>query len=175
MHQVTHSYLDSGLKCQKNNILCEVFRMTIQEQIQSELTAAMKAKESLKIDVLRGIKSAIKLKEVEKIRALSGAEALQVIQTLVKQRKDSIEQFTLGGRMDLVSREEAELKILETYLPAPVGASEIQTVVSEVIAELQVNSSKEMGRVMKSVMGRFSGKNVDGKLVNEIVRSLLGN
>ncbi|MFN8005721.1 MAG: GatB/YqeY domain-containing protein [Terriglobia bacterium] len=149
--------------------------MPIQEQIQAELTAAMKAREALKIDVLRGIKTALKLKEVEKMRALSDPEALQVIHTLVKQRKDSIEQFAAGGRMDLVSREEAELRILEGYLPAPIGEQDIRTVVLEVISELQANSSKDIGRVMKTVMGRFTGKNVDGKLVNEIVRSQLGN
>ena len=149
--------------------------MTIQERIQQELTAAMKAKESLKLDVLRGIKTALKLKEVEKIRVLSDPEVLQVIQTLVKQRKDSIEQFTLGGRIDLVTREEAELKILEGYLPAPINEIEIRTVILEVISELQANSSKDIGRVMKTVMGRFAGKNVDGKTVNEIVRAQLGS
>ena len=135
----------------------------------------MKARDSLKTDVLRGMKTALKLKEVEKIRTLSDPEALQVIQTLVKQRKESIEQFTLGGRSDLVAREQAELKILEDYLPAPVSGNELKTVISEVISELQANSGKDIGRVMKTVMARFAGKNVDGKTVNEMVKAQLGN
>ena len=135
----------------------------------------MKARDSLKTDVLRGMKTALKLKEVEKIRTLSDPEALQVIQTLVKQRKESIEQFTLGGRSDLVAREQAELKILEDYLPAPVSGNELKTVISEVISELQANSGKDIGRVMKTVMARFAGKNVDGKTVNELVKAQLGS
>lgn len=148
--------------------------MTIQERIQKELTEAMKARDSLKADVLRGIKTAVKLKEVEKIKALSESEVLQILQTLVKQRKDSIEQFTKGGRSDLVTREEAELRILEGYLPTPVGEEELSTVISEVISELSANTGKDIGRVMKTVMTRFAGKNVDGKKVNEIVRARLG-
>ena len=149
--------------------------MTFPERIQKELTDAMKARELLKIDVLRGIKTALKLKEVEKIRALSDLEALQVIQTLVKQRKDSIEQFTLGGRNDLVAREQAEVKILEGYLPEPISENELKTVISQVISELQASSVKDIGRVMKTVLARFAGKNVDGKTVNEIVRTQLGS
>ena len=149
--------------------------MTIQERIQKELTEAMKARDSLKADVLRGMKTAIKLKEIEKIRALSELEVLQVLQTLVKQRKDSIEQFTKGGRNDLVAREEAEAKILEDYLPAPVSEEELKTVISEVISELQATTGKDIGRVMKAVMARFTGRNVDGKTVNEIVRARLGS
>ena len=149
--------------------------MSIPERIQKELTEAMKARESLKIDVLRGIKTALKLKEVEKIRALSDLEVLQVIQTLVKQRKDSIEQFTLGGRSDLVAREQAEVKILEEYLPAPVNEDELNNVILQVISELQATNPKDIGRVMKTVMTRFTGKNVDGKTVNDIVRAQLGS
>jgi uncharacterized protein len=155
--------------------MCEVILMTFPERIQKELTEAMKARELLKIDVLRGIKTALKLKEVEKIRALSDLEMLQVIQTLVKQRKDSIEQFTLGGRDDLVAREQAEVKILEGYLPEPISENELKTVISQVISELQASSAKDIGRVMKTVLARFAGKNVDGKTVNEIVRTQLGS
>lgn len=149
--------------------------MTIQERIQKELTEAMKARDSLKADVLRGMKTAIKLKEVEKIKALSELEVLQVLQTLVKQRKDSIEQFAKGGRSDLVAREEAEIKILEGYLPAPVSEEELKRVISEAISELQANTAKDIGRVMKTVMARLTGKNVDGKSVNEMVRAQLGS
>ena len=103
------------------------------EGIQKELVEAMKSKDQLRLDVLRGIKTAIKNKEVEKVRQLSDAEVLQVLQTLVKQRRDSIEQFTKGGRLDLVAREESELKILEGYLPPPVQVQEISIVVGQVI------------------------------------------
>jgi uncharacterized protein YqeY len=147
--------------------------MTIQETIQKDLVEAMKAKEALKLDVLRGIKAAIKNKEIEKSKQLSESEVLQVLQTLVKQRRDSIDQFTKGGRSDLVAREESELKILESYLPAAIGQDEIMAAVTQVIAELQASSAKDTGRVMKAVMGKLAGKRVDGKVVNDFVRSRL--
>jgi len=143
------------------------------EEIQNELVEAMKSKDQLRLDVLRGIKTAIKNKEVEKVRQLSDAEVLQVLQTLVKQRRDSIEQFTKGGRLDLVAREESELRILEGYLPPPVQVQEINTVVGQVIQELNATSAKDVGKVMKSVMEKFSGRVVDGKVVNQIVRDRL--
>jgi uncharacterized protein YqeY len=147
--------------------------MTIKEQIQHDLVEAMKNKEPLRLNVVRGMKTAIKNKEIEKIKALSEPEALQVIQTLVKQRKDSIEQFAKGSRPDLVAQEEAELKILETYLPAAVDPEEIKLAVAQAIADLESPSPKDMGRVMKAVMAQFAGKIVDGKLVNELVRARL--
>ena len=145
------------------------------ERIQKELVEAMKSKDQLRLDVLRGIKTAIKIKEVEKVRQLSDAEVQQVFQTLVKQRKDSIEQFTKGGRLDLVVREESELRILEGYLPPPVQVAEISTMVDQAIKELNASSSKDVGRIMKSVMERFSGRVVDGKVVNQIVRDRLAS
>ena len=148
--------------------------MTIQERIQEDIKDSMKLKDSLRLDVLRGMKSAIKLKEIEKIRTLEESEVFQVLHTLVKQRKDSIDQFKMGGRADLVTREEDELKILESFLPAAVSEQEIQQVVREAIAELQVTNPKDMGRVMKTVMAKFTGKIVDGKLVSEQVKAQLG-
>jgi len=147
--------------------------MTIQEQIQKDMIEAMKAKETLKLEVLRGMKTAIKNKEIEKIRALSETEALQVLDTLVKQRKDSIEQFNKGGRVDLVEREQAELRILESYLPAALGDEEVKSSVAQVIFELQANSAKDVGRVMKAAMAKFAGQRVDGKLVSDLVRAAL--
>jgi uncharacterized protein YqeY len=144
--------------------------MTIQERIQKDMVESMKAKDSLRLDVLRGMKTAIKHKEIEKIHPLSETEALQVLASQVKQRNESIEQFTKGGRFDLVAKEEAELKILETYLPAAVGEKEIQAAVAQVIADLQANSPKDLGRVMKAVMAKLAGCRVDGKLINEMVR-----
>lgn len=148
--------------------------MTLQERIQKDMVDAMKAKNSLRLDVLRGMKAAIKNREIEKIRQLTETEILQLLQTLVKQRKDSIEQFIKGGRNDLASREQAELQIIESYLPDAVGEEEIRAVVTQVISELQATSPKDIGRVMKEVLSRFSGKRVDGKGVNELVRSQLG-
>ncbi|MFB3905347.1 MAG: GatB/YqeY domain-containing protein [Acidobacteriota bacterium] len=148
--------------------------MALIEQIQKEMIEAMKAKEALRLSVLRGLKTALKNKEIEKMRALNGNEEIQVLQTLVKQRKESIEHFTKGGRPELAEQEQAELKIIEAYLPAAVSREEIDRAVSETIAEVQAGSPKDMGRVMKTVMAKFAGKVVDGKLVNEIVRARLG-
>ena len=145
--------------------------MTIQEKIQKDMVEAMKAKDALRLDVLRGMKTALKHKETEKNQPLQESEALQVLNLLVNQHKDSIEQFTRGGRSDLVSKEQSELKILETYLPTAVDEKEIQAVVTQVIAELKASSPKDLGRVMKGVMARFAGSRVDGKLVNELVRT----
>ncbi len=148
--------------------------MALIEKIQTEMTQAMKAKETLRLSVLRGMKTALKNKEIEKIRPLTEAEEIQVIQTLVKQRKESIEQFTKGGRADLAEQEQAELAIIETYLPAAVPAEEIDRAVEEAIAETGASSAKDTGRVMKAVMARFAGKVVDGKQINEKVRAKLG-
>ena len=147
--------------------------MTIQARIQEDIKDSMRLKDALRLDVLRGMKSAVKLKEVEKIRPLEESEVFQVLHTLVKQRKDSIDQFKKGGRADLVAREENELKILESYLPAAVSEQEIEQVVTEVITELQVTNPKDIGRVMKAVMSKLAGQNVDGKMVNELVRNKL--
>jgi len=148
--------------------------MTSLEKIQKDMVEAMKSKDQLRLDVLRGMKAAIKNKEIEKIKQLSEAEVLQVLNTLVKQRKDSIEQFTKGGRFDLVEREQSELRILEGYLPPAVKEEEIKSVVAQAIGELQASSPKDVGRVMRLVMEKFSGRLVDGKLVNQLVRTELG-
>jgi uncharacterized protein len=148
--------------------------MTSQEKIQKDMVEAMKSKDRLRLDVLRGVKTAIKNKEIETMKQLGEGDVVQVLNTLVKQRRDSIEQFTKGARFDLVEREEAELKILENYLPPAVGEQEIREVITQAIGEAQASSAKDMGKVMKLVMGKFSGRVVDGKLVNQLVRSLLG-
>lgn len=122
-----------------------------------------------------GLKTSLKNKEIEKKRPLTETEDIQVLQTLVKQRKESIEQFTKGGRPDLAEQEQAELKILETYLPAAVSAEEIDQAVSDAIREVQAQSVKDMGRVMKAAMAKFAGKVVDGKAVSDAVRAKLGS
>jgi uncharacterized protein len=153
----------------------EDYAMTGLEKIQKDIVEAMKSKDKLRLDVLRGMKTAIKNKEIERMRQLEEGELLQVLLTLVKQRKDSIDQFSKGGRSDLVERETAELEILEGYLPPAVGEQEIQEVVAQAISELKGTSTKDIGKVMKLVMEKFSGRVVDGKLVNQLVRTQLEN
>ena len=147
--------------------------MSFLERIQKDLTEAMKAKAELRLSVLRMIKSALKNKEVEKIRPLEDAESLQVLQTLVKQRRESIEQFTKGGRQDLVDKETKELAIIESYLPAAASDAEMEDAVSRTIAETGANSMKQMGAVVKAAKTLLEGKTVDGKALSDRVRERL--
>ncbi|MBZ5552937.1 MAG: GatB/YqeY domain-containing protein [Acidobacteriia bacterium] len=149
--------------------------MTLQERIQKDIQDAMRAKDSLRLDALRMMKSAVKNKEVEKIKPLDENECLQVFATLIKQRKDSIEQFTKGGRLDLAAKEAAEIKVIEEYMPAAATAEEVEKAVAEAIAETGASSIKDMGGVMKAAMAKFTGKPVDGKVVSELVRRRLSS
>jgi len=146
--------------------------MTMQERIQKDMAEAMRKKEELRLSVLRMMKTAIRNREIEKIKTLEEAECHQVLSTLVKQRRDSIEQFRKGGREDLASKEEAEIRILEEYLPAPLGEAEVDAAIEAAIAEAGATSAKQMGAVMKLAMARLAGR-VDGKVVNEKVRARL--
>lgn len=148
--------------------------MTLNEKVAAEITAAMKAKDAGRLSALRMLKAAIMNKGVEKNRDLDDAEILQVIASLVKQRRDSIEQFQKAGRTDLVEKETSELKVLEDYLPPAASAEEIDAAVAAAIAEAGATSQKDMGKVMKAVMPKLAGKNADGKAVNEAVRRKLG-
>jgi len=149
--------------------------MALNEQIALDLTAAMKAKDAPRLSALRMLKAAVMNKGmVEKGRELDDAEVLQVVSSLVKQRRDSIEQFTKAGRTDLVDKETAEIAILERYLPPAISAEEIDAAVAAAIAETGAASAKDMGKVMKAVMPKLAGKNADGKAVNEAVRRKLG-
>ncbi len=147
--------------------------MKLREKINADLTAAMKAKEALRLSVLRMMKTAVKNKEIEVRAELDDAQAIQVLSTLIKQRKDSVEQFTKGGRPELAEKEASEIKIIEEYLPAAVSGAEIEKTVDDVIRETGASSPKDIGAVMKQCMARFSGKLVDGKTVNAAVRSRL--
>lgn len=147
--------------------------MKLRDKINEDLTAAMKAKDALRLSVLRMMKTAVKNKEIELRKELDDALAIQVFSTLIKQRKDSVEQFTSGGRLDLANKEAAEIKIIEGYLPAAVGDDEIEKTVDEVIHETGASSPKDIGPVMKQCMARFAGKVVDGKRVNTAVRRRL--
>jgi uncharacterized protein YqeY len=148
--------------------------MTLFERIGKDITAAMKAKDQARLAPLRMAKAALMNREVEKGRTLDEAESEQVIGSLIKQRRDSIEQFTNGGRLDLATREAAEVGILEAYLPPPVDATQVEAAVDQAIAETGAGSVKDLGRVMKAVMARLAGQTVDGKVVNELVRRKLG-
>jgi len=134
----------------------------------------MKAKDPARLAPLRMAKAALMNREVEKGRPLDETEAQQVVASLIKQRRDSIEQFLKGGRQELAARETAEIAVLETYLPPPVDPAEIERAVDESIREAGATSAKDIGRVMKAVMSRMAGKGADGRTINEIVRRKLG-
>jgi len=147
--------------------------MAFIERIQKDLTEAMKTKEELRLSVLRMVKTALKNKEVEKIRPLEDAEALQVLQALVKQRRESVEQFTRGGRNDLADKEAKEIAIIESYLPAPPTEAELDQAIGAAIAETGANSPKQMGAVIKAARARLEGKTIDGKVLSDRVRERL--
>jgi hypothetical protein len=146
------------------------------EQIQTDITAAMKARDEQRLSCLRMVKSALQNKQVEKMAPLDDVESQQVLSTLIKQRKDSVEQFTKGGRQEMADKEAAEIGIIESYLPKAAGADEITAGVKAVIAELPSPPTiKDMGSVMKAAMARFAGAGmrVDGKVVSEAVKKEL--
>jgi uncharacterized protein len=147
--------------------------MTLTEKIQKDLTDAMRAKDELRLSVLRGIKSAIKYKETEKIRALDENESIQLLQTLVKQRKESIDQFTKGSRQDLADKETKELAIIESYLPAGASEAEMDAAIAKAIADTGANSMKQMGAVVKAAKAALEGKTVDGRALSDRVRARL--
>jgi uncharacterized protein len=147
--------------------------MTLSEQIQKDIVSAMKAKQEMRLSVLRMIKSALQLKEVEKMRPLDGTESIQLLQTLAKQRKESIEQFAKGGRQDLVEKESSELEILESYLPAGASEAEMNAAVQKAINDVGATSIKQMGAVVKAAKEALTGKAVDGKALSDRVRERL--
>ena len=148
--------------------------MALVEDVNRAITEAMKAKDSQRLVALRMLKAAFMNREVERGRALDENEARQVVSALVKQRRDSIEQFTKGGRKDLADKETAEIAVLESYLPPAIDTAELEHVVDGAIASTGATSPKDMGKVMKAVMAELAGKTVDGKAVNELVRRKLG-
>ncbi|HTZ99275.1 MAG TPA: GatB/YqeY domain-containing protein [Candidatus Aquilonibacter sp.] len=143
------------------------------ERIQGDLTAAMKEKDELRLSVLRMVKSALKNKEIEKMHPLDDMESLQVLQTLVKQRRESVYQFTQGGRKDLADKEAKEIGIIEEYLPAAPSDEEIHHAIEEAINEAGADSLKQMGAVIKAARARLEGKAVDGKTLSDRVRDRL--
>jgi uncharacterized protein YqeY len=149
--------------------------MALIDRISTDMAAAMRAKDQARLAPLRMAKAALMNREVEKGRPLDEKEAQQVIASLIKQRRDSIDQFRSGNRNDLADREAAEIVTLEAYLPPPLDPAVIERAVDEAIAEAGATSSKDLGRVMKGVMNRLQGQSVDGRTVNELVRKKLGS
>jgi uncharacterized protein YqeY len=148
--------------------------MSLEQTLGADIVTAMKAKDATKLTALRMLKSALMNKNIEKGRALDSAEELQVLSMLVKQRRDSIDQFTKGGRTDLADKEQAEIVILNAYLPASATDDEVAAAVTSAIAETGASGPKDMGKVMKAVMAGLAGKTVDGKKVSEAVKAKLG-
>jgi len=148
--------------------------MALNDQVSADIAAAMKARDASRLSALRMLKAAVMNRSVEKGRDLEDAEILQVVASLVKQRRDSIEQFGRAGRADLVEKETGEIAVLQAYLPPAATPEDIAAAVAEAIAETGASSPKDMGKVMKAVMPKLAGKNADGKAVNEAVRRTLG-
>lgn len=147
--------------------------MSLEQKITTDIAAAMRSKDQIQLSTLRMLKAALMNKGIEKKRALDDAEELQVVSSLVKQRRDSIEQFTAGGRTDLADKERAEIAVLESYLPPSVAPEELEQAVMRAIADTGASGPKDMGKVMKAVMAALAGKTVDGKQVSEMVRKKL--
>jgi uncharacterized protein YqeY len=147
--------------------------MALEQTLGADIVSAMKAKDQTRLTALRMLKTALTNKSIEKGRALDEAEELQVVSTLVKQRRDSIEQFTKGGRQDLADKEQAEIGVLTGYLPAAASDEDVAAAVSAAIAETGATSAKDMGKVMKTAMAALAGKSVDGKKVSEAVKARL--
>ena len=148
--------------------------MQLTDKVNSHITAAMKAKDAPRLSTLRMMKAAMVNKGVEKGRDLEDAEVLQVVSSLVKQRRDSVEQFSKAGRTDLAEKETAEIAVLEEYLPPAATAQEIDAAVTAAVTETAAASPKDIGKVMKVVMPKLAGKNADGRAINELVRRKLG-
>lgn len=149
--------------------------MSTLTEVNARIIQAMKAHDQTALSAFRMLKAALMNKEIEKGRALEEAEALQVVAALIKQRKDSIDQFTKGGRQDLVDKETAELALLDGLMPPPLSQDEVDAAVDKAVAETGATSMKDMGRVMKAAMAVLAGRPVDGKAVNDAVRRRLGS
>jgi uncharacterized protein YqeY len=144
------------------------------DTISAAIADAMRAKDPIRLSALRMLKAALMNREVERGGAIDDSEAQQVVASLVKQRRDSIDQFTRGGRQDLADKESAEIRVLESYLPPAADPALVEQAIIDAIAETGATSAKDIGRVMKSAMARLTGQTIDGKAVNEMVRRKLG-
>src|SRR6266446_2620123 len=148
--------------------------MTLSEQIISDMTASMKAQDAPRTSTLRMVKAAMQNRQIEKGGELNDEDMTKLLNSLVKQRRDSVEQYEKGGRQDLADKEKAEIEVIEAYLPQAASRDEIEVVVTAAVADTGASSMKDMGKVMKSVQAALAGKNADGRTVSEVVKSKLG-
>ncbi|MBM3757384.1 MAG: GatB/YqeY domain-containing protein [Acidobacteria bacterium] len=147
--------------------------MPILEQIQKDMVAAMKAKDEARLGAIRMLKAALQKHQIDSMKPLDEAAELQVLNTVVKQRRDSIEMFRNGGREELAAKEEAELRVIEAYLPAAPSSEEIESAIAAAIAETGITDKSKMGQVMNAAKAKLAGKRIDGKALSEIVRARL--
>jgi uncharacterized protein YqeY len=148
--------------------------MSLKQQIISDLTASMKAQDALRTSTLRMVKAAVMNREIEKGGELEDEEMMKLLRSLVKQRRDSVEQYEKGGRQELADKEKTEIEVIEAYLPQAASRDEIEAAVAAAITETGASSLKDMGRVMKAVQPALAGKNADGRAVSEVVKAKLG-
>ena len=148
--------------------------MSLKQRITGDMTAAMKAKDAPRLSTLRMVKAAVQNREIEKGGELSDDEMTKALQSLVKQRRDSVEQYEKAGRAELAEKERAEIAVIEEYLPQAASREEVERAVEEAVAETGATSLKEMGAVMKAALARLAGRNADGKMVSEAVKAKLG-
>ncbi len=146
--------------------------MSLEERLLEEMKQAMKSNDKLRLSTIRMIRSALKNKEIELRKNLEDEEVAKVIQAMVRKGEESVEQFQMGGRMDLVDKEKKEIEILKSFLPQPLSQEEILKIIDQSIQETQASSLKDIGKVMKSVMPKIGGK-ADGKLINQLVKERL--
>lgn len=147
--------------------------MAITDQIDRDITEAMKARDAQRLSALRMVKTALKMRQSELPSGVDDAEAMKVLSTLLKQRRDAAEAYRAGGRDDLADKEEAEARIVQSYLPASASEEDMARAVEEAVAETGASSPKDMGSVMKAVRGKLEGKTVDGKALSDLVKSRL--
>ena len=147
--------------------------MSLKERIVSDMTAAMKAKEAARLSTLRMVKASVMNREIDKGGELTDEELTKALQSLVKQRRDSIEQYEKAGRRELAEKERAEIEVIEAYLPKAASRAEIEQAVAEAIKETNASSMRDMGAVMKAAQARLAGRNADGRTVSEIVKAKL--
>ena len=150
-----------------------MWAMALLDKIQKDMVAAMKAKDEARLSTVRLIKTALKKLEVDSMKPLTEATEMQVMNTLIKQRRESADMFRKGGRADAAEKEEAEIVLIETYLPAVASESDVQQAVSEAIGETGATSARQMGLVMKAAQAKLAGKRVDGRLLSELVKQKL--
>ena len=149
--------------------------MSLKQQIISDLTTSMKAKDAQRTSTLRMVKAAVMNREIEKGGEMDDEEMGKLLRTLVKQRRDSVEQYENGGRQDLADKEKTEIEVIEAYLPQAASAEEIEAAVTAAVAETGASSIKDMGKVMKAAQAALAGKNADGRTVSEMVKAKLGS